>query len=232
MRPFPRPIRQSDGTRRASKTLASVASIFALMSVLSELSLLFALPSRANAAPLPQQDPELRAVVEKAIGEARCFVDKYDSAVWFTLMEPKLRRYVKDRDERLQILQTVYCEAHRDGTTDLPPGLVMALLDVESGFDRWAVSSAGAVGLMQVMPFWPERLGMHRYELTHVEQNLHMGCAILRFYLDAERRDVRKALERYNGSVGHREYPDRVIVRWTNYWRGADDLGRRPVKTS
>jgi soluble lytic murein transglycosylase-like protein len=185
------------------------------------------------AAPLAaQQDPELRAVVERAISEAQCFADRYDSAVWFTLMEPKLRRYVKDKDERLQILQTVYCEAHRSGSTLLPPGLVMAVLDVESGFDRWAVSSAGAVGLMQVMPFWPEKLGMRRYELTHIEPNLHMGCAILRFYLDAERRDVRKALERYNGSIGHREYPDRVIVRWTTYWHGADDLGRGAVKTS
>ena len=179
-----------------------------------------------------QQDPELRAVVQQAISEAQCFTDKYDSAVWFTLMEPKLRRYVKDHDDRLEILQTVYCESHRNGVTLLPPGLVMAVLDVESGFDRWAVSNAGAVGLMQVMPFWPEKLGMRRYELTHIEQNLHMGCAILRFYLEAERRDVRRALERYNGSIGHRDYPDRVIVRWTNYWRGADDLGRGPVKTS
>jgi soluble lytic murein transglycosylase-like protein len=183
-------------------------------------------------APPPQEDPELRAVVQQAINEAQCFADKYDSAVWFTLMEPKLRRYVKDKDERLLILQTVFCESHRTGTTLLPPGLVMAVLDVESGFDRWAVSRAGAVGLMQVMPFWPEKLGMRRYELTHIEPNLHMGCAILRFYLDAERRDVRKALERYNGSIGHRDYPDRVIVRWTTYWHGADDLGRSPVKTS
>jgi|HubBroStandDraft_4_1064222.scaffolds.fasta_scaffold75243_2 soluble lytic murein transglycosylase-like protein len=186
----------------------------------------------ADPAPLPQQDPELRAVVQQAINEAQCFADKYDSAVWFTLMEPKLRRYVKDKDERLLILQTVFCESHRPGATLLPPGLVMAVLDVESGFDHWAVSSAGAVGLMQVMPFWPEKLGMRRYELTHIEPNLHMGCAILRFYLDAERRDVRKALERYNGSIGHRDYPDRVIVRWTTYWHGADDLGRGPVKTS
>jgi soluble lytic murein transglycosylase-like protein len=186
----------------------------------------------AAAVPLPQEDPELRAVVQQAIQEAQCFADKYDSAVWFTLMEPKLRRYVKDKDERLQILQTVYCEAHREGATLLPPGLVMAVLDVESGFDPWAVSSAGAVGLMQVMPFWPEKLGMHRYELTHIEPNLHMGCAILRFYLDNERRDVRKALERYNGSIGHRDYPDRVIVRWTTYWHGADDLGRGPLKPS
>ena len=201
---------------------------WALVGVLS----LASMAPRAATPAGAQEDPELRAVVQQAISEAQCFADKYDSAVWFTLMEPKLRRYVRDEDERLQILQTVYCETHRGGATLLPPGLVMAVLDVESGFNRWAVSSAGAVGLMQVMPFWPERLGMRRYELTHIEPNLHMGCAILRFYLDTERRDVRKALERYNGSIGHRDYPDRVIVRWTTYWRGADDLGRGPIKTS
>lgn len=188
--------------------------------------------SAASARPSPvqpsaQQDPELRAVVEQAIRQAHCFADQYDSAVWFKLMEPKLRRYVKDDPQRLEILQTVYCETHRNGASLLPPGLVMAVLDVESGFDPWAVSSAGAVGLMQVMPFWPEQLGMRRYELTRIAANLTMGCAILRYYLDSERRDVRRALERYNGSIGRREYPDRVIVRWTTYWNGADDLGRQ-----
>jgi soluble lytic murein transglycosylase-like protein len=185
----------------------------------------------ACAAPA-QQDPELRAVVQQAITQAQCFTDQYDSAVWYTLMEPRLRRYVKNDADRLEILRTVYCETHRSGASVLPAGLVMAVLDVESRFDPWAVSSAGAVGLMQVMPFWPERLGMRRYELTRVAANLSMGCAILRYYLDAEQRDVRRALERYNGSIGHRDYPDRVIVRWTSYWSGADDLGRGPVKRS
>ena len=205
-----------------------------LLALVLVLVLVGALPlaDAAPAAPAAQRDPELRAVVQQAIGQAQCFADQYDSAVWYTLMEPKLRRFVKDDKERLEILQTVYCEAHRNGTSVLPPGLIMAVLDVESGFDRWAVSSAGAVGLMQVMPFWPEQLGMHRYELTRIVPNLHMGCAILRFYLDSERRDVRRALERYNGSLGRRDYPDRVIVRWTTYWHGADDLGRAPVKPS
>jgi soluble lytic murein transglycosylase-like protein len=203
------------------------------------LLLAFALGSPANAAALTpatvlpaQQDPALRAVVQQAIDQARCFTDQYDSAVWFKLMEPRLRRYVKEDPERIEILQTVYCETHRQGVSMLPPGLVMAILDVESRFDRWAVSSAGAVGLMQVMPFWPEQLGMRRYELTRVAANVSMGCAILRYYLDNEQRDVRRALERYNGSVGHRDYPDRVIVRWTTYWNGADDLGRTPLKRS
>ena len=179
-----------------------------------------------------QRDPQLQAVVAKAIGEAQCFTDQYDSAVWYTLMEPRLRRIVKEKDERLDILKQVYCETHRPGEARLPPGLVMAVIDVESRFDRWAVSRAGAVGLMQVMPFWPEQLGMHRYELTRVAANVSMGCAILRYYLDSERRDVRRALERYNGAIGRREYPDRVIVRWTTYWNGADDLGRQPIKRS
>jgi soluble lytic murein transglycosylase-like protein len=202
--------------------------------VLALLAPMSMAPRGLAAAPgVPaQSDPELREVVQQAIVQAQCFADKYDSAVWYTLMEPKLRRYVKDDKERLEILQTVYCETHRSGASVLPPGLVMAVLDVESGFDRWAVSSAGAVGLMQVMPFWPEQLGMRRYELTRIAANLHMGCAILRFYLDSEHRDVRRALERYNGSIGRRDYPDRVIVRWTTYWHGADDLGRTPVKPS
>jgi soluble lytic murein transglycosylase-like protein len=186
------------------------------------LLLLFAAPVRAQG----QRDPELRAVVERAISTAECFVDKYDSAVWYTLMEPKLRRVVKDPADRMQILTSAYCEANRQGELRLPPGLIMAVIDVESRFERWAVSSAGAVGLMQVMPFWPGELGMKRHQLVQIESNMRMGCAILRHYLKRERNDVRRALARYNGSVGRREYPDLVITRWHRNWNGADDLGK------
>jgi soluble lytic murein transglycosylase-like protein len=177
-----------------------------------------------------QQDPGLKAVVQQAIGEAACFTDHYDSAVWYTLMEPRLRRIVKDKDERLNILKQVYCETHRAGQARLPPGLIMGVIEVESRFDRYAVSSAAAVGLMQVMPFWPERLGMRRYELVRIAANIRMGCAILRFYLGYEHNDVRKALARYNGSIGRRDYPDKVIYAWTR-WNGADDLGFPPLQT-
>ena len=187
---------------------------------LAALALSGARPACADA----QRDPELEGVVAKAIAQAQCFTDQYDSAVWYTLMEPRLRNFVKEKDERVDILKQVYCETHRPGESRLPPGLVMALIAVESRFDRWAVSPAGAVGLMQVMPFWPEKLGMRRYELVHVGPNIRMGCAILRFYLSYERNDVRKALARYNGSIGRRDYPDKVIYAWTK-WNGADDLG-------
>jgi soluble lytic murein transglycosylase-like protein len=180
-----------------------------------------ALSPRAEA----QRDPELRDTIAQAISSSQCFADRYDSAVWFKMMEPKLRRVVTDPEERMQILQTAFCEAHRPGEQRLPPGLIMAVIDIESRFNRWAVSSAGAVGLMQVMPFWPGELGMRRHELVQVEENMRMGCAILRHYLKRERNDVRRALARYNGSVGRREYPDLVVGRWTRNWNGADDLG-------
>ena len=173
-----------------------------------------------------QQDPELRAVVQQAISEAQCFTDKYDSAVWFTLMEPRLRRRVQDHDERLAILQAVWCEARMAGAAPLPPGLVLAVIDVESAFDRYAVSRVGAVGLMQVMPFWPEKLGMERHQLTKIPSNIHMGCAILRFYLQREKRDFQRALGRYYGNVNDRSYAGLVVNRWTRVWNGADDLGR------
>jgi soluble lytic murein transglycosylase-like protein len=192
---------------------------------LPTLALALLLGLSASAARADQQlDPELREVVARAISEAQCFTDQYDSAVWYTLMEPRLRQIVKDHSERVEILKQVYCETHRAGESRLPPGLVMAVIAVESRFDRWAVSSAGAVGLMQVMPFWPERLGMRRYQLVHVEPNVRMGCAILRFYLGYEHNDVRKALARYNGSPGKRNYPDLVLGAWRR-WNGADDLG-------
>src|SRR3984893_13992764 len=125
-----------------------------------------------------QRDPQLQAVVAKAIAQAQCFTAQCDSSVWYTLMEPRLRRIVKEKDERLDILRQVYCETHRPGEARLPPGLVMAVIGVERRFDRWAVSRAGAVGLMQVMPFWPERLGMRRYERIHVSANRRTGWAI------------------------------------------------------
>jgi soluble lytic murein transglycosylase-like protein len=187
-----------------------------------------------GAAPLAladgQRDPELRDIVARAIAEKECFPKKSDATVWYKLMEPKLRRAVKDHEERLQILKAVYCEAHRPGEQRLPPGLVMAVIDVESAFNRWAVSSAGAVGLMQIMPFWPEDLGMKRHQLTQVDANMRMGCAILRYYLRREKNDIRKALARYNGSVGKRTYPDKIVQRWTTRWNGADDLGMKSAQ--
>jgi soluble lytic murein transglycosylase-like protein len=191
------------------------------------LALLAVLPIAGHAAPAAdaQREPELKGTVQHAIEAAECFEDRYDSAVWYKMMEPRLRKRVPDRDERMAILKNVFCEANRAGETRIPPGLVMAIMEIESNFNRYAVSYAGAVGLMQVMPFWPESLGMRRHQLVKVSENIRMGCAIFRFYLKRENNNIARALARYNGSVGKRWYSDKVINQWTR-WNGADDLGR------
>jgi len=190
------------------------------------LSLSLLLPGGAAAAPAAdaQREPELRGAVQHAIEQAECFEDRYDSAVWYKMMEPRLRQRVPDREERMSILKNVFCEANRPGEPRLPPGLVMAIIDIESGFNRYAVSNAGAVGLMQVMPFWPENLGMRRHQLVRAPENIRMGCAIFRAYLKRD-NNVARALQRYNGSTGKRAYSDKVIAQWSR-WNGADDLGR------
>lgn len=163
-----------------------------------------------------QQDPELGKLLRQALQAERCFEDKFDQQVWRAAMEPHLQRVLSHPGERADILYHVHCEARR---LKLPPGLVMAVIDVESRFDRWAVSSAGAVGLMQIMPFWPRELGMTNDQLVRIPQNIRMGCTILRFYLDREKGDYTKALARYNGSVGRRNYSDLVLGRLAKRWQ-------------
>ena len=177
---------------------------------------LWVLPGAARAD--EQRDPELKALLQKIIGSADCFADKYESEVWYKTMEPRLAQFVPTHAERVEILDHVYCEAKRDPTLQIPPDLVLALMEVESRFDRWAVSPAGAVGLMQVMPFWPRELGVQN-QLVKVAPNIRMGCEILRYYLRLEHHNWSLALARYNGSVGRNKYPALVIQRWDRAWR-------------
>ncbi|HWJ05029.1 MAG TPA: transglycosylase SLT domain-containing protein [Steroidobacteraceae bacterium] len=184
---------------------------------LAGLLLLGALPW-APAWADRQMDPELRGVIAAVIEPTRCFDDKYERAVWFATMEPRLQRYVADAKEREQILHNVHCESRRVG---IPPELVLAVMDVESRFDRFAVSSAGAVGLMQVMPFWPKQLGMTNDQLVRVADNVRMGTTILGYYLRKERGDYQRALQRYNGRLGRPTYSDLVLDRFVARWRVA-----------
>jgi soluble lytic murein transglycosylase-like protein len=193
--------------RNASMPRAAVIAALLLLAAL-------ALPWPAARADR-QMDPELRGVIAAAIESTRCFDDKYERAVWFATMEPRLLRYVANDNERGQILQAVHCEAKR---VNIPPELVLAVMDVESRFDRYAVSSAGAVGLMQVMPFWPHELGMTNDQLVRIADNVRMGTTILGYYLRKERGNYQRALQRYNGSLGRPHYSDLVIDRLAARW--------------
>ena len=166
-----------------------------------------------------QREPELKALLQRIINSsADCFADRYDAEVWHKAMEPRLLRFIASHEERFEILDHVYCEAKRDPQMQIPPDLVLALIEVESRFNRWAVSPAGAVGLMQVMPFWPTELGVQN-ELVRTAPNIRIGCEILRYYLRAEHHDWTRALARYNGSTGRREYPELIMKRWRLAWR-------------
>lgn len=167
----------------------------------------------AFAQQLP--DPELREVLRAAAGAADSFEDRYDAEVWLTDMSRRLERQIKDPEERINLLTRVHYEAAR---AELPPELVLAVIEVESNFDRYAVSVAGALGLMQIMPFWLNEIGRPDDNLLHVDTNLRYGCTILKFYLDKEKGDLRRALGRYNGSLGKRKYPNKVITKLSEKW--------------
>lgn len=135
---------------------------------------------------------------------------------WLGAASEKLRRRIAEHHTRVEFLQTLWYESRRAG---LEAALVLGLIQVESGFRKYAISSAGARGYMQVMPFWSRLIGDGvASRLFHTQTNLRFGCVILRHYLDTERGDLFLALGRYNGSRGKREYPDKVLAaraRWT-----------------
>ena len=160
-------------------------------------------------------DPVLRERLIEAVHDTRSFKDRFAAEVWLLDMSTRLERFIEDPQERLRILKSIHEEATR---ADLAPELVLAVIEVESYFDRYAISSAGAQGLMQVMPFWLKEIGQPNDNLFDVKTNLRMGCTILRYYLDMENGDKQKALARYNGSLGKRIYPDKVFTVLSRRW--------------
>jgi soluble lytic murein transglycosylase-like protein len=178
--------------------------------------LLLGLAMPVAAQPSPGEvDPELRRVLQLAVENAGSFVDRFDAEVWLSDMSRRLERQVPDSEERMLILRLVHKHA---AMFDLPPELVLAVIDVESNFDRYAISWAGALGLMQVMPFWRNEIGRPEDDLHDIRTNLLYGCRILAYYIEKEKGDRRAALARYNGSRGQRWYPDRVFDRLSSKW--------------
>jgi soluble lytic murein transglycosylase-like protein len=162
-----------------------------------------------------QLDEDLRKRLIEAINDSQSFKDKFVAEVWLTDMSRRMHRYVKDEEERIAILKVLHEEATR---VDIPPELVLAVIQIESAFNRFAISSVGARGLMQVMPFWLKEIGKPDENMFDIRVNLRMGCTILRYYLDKEKNDKTKALARYNGSVGKRKYPDKVFKALSTRW--------------
>ena len=162
----------------------------------------------------------VQAILRKAVVDHSPAPDSFrgaplERANWLSAMSPRLMKRIPNDQDRYDTLKKIHYEATRAG---LDPQLVLGLIQVESGFRQYAVSSAGARGYMQVMPFWVKLIGRPDDNLFDRNTSLRYGCTILRHYLDIEKGDLFRALGRYNGSLGKPEYPNMVRAAWQNQW--------------
>lgn len=164
----------------------------------------------------------VRLALSKAVNDPRPPKPTFDNIEerinylhWLGEMSDRLHRRIPDKQTRLDFLATVWYEAKRAG---LDHAMVLGLIQVESGFRRYAISIVGARGYMQVMPFWSRVIGdRDAQKLFDMQANLRYGCAILRTYIDMEGGNLYLALGRYNGSRGKPEYPNAVLANWKNW---------------
>ncbi|MDG5826883.1 lytic transglycosylase domain-containing protein (plasmid) [Xylella fastidiosa subsp. pauca] len=181
-----------------------------------------ALPCRltlAGAQVEEQLSTSVRAGLSASLSDKAAPESIFPSVVaktaWLTNKAALLAKRMPDVQYRIAFLKTVYYEATRAG---LDPELVLGVIQTESAFRKYAVSTVGARGYMQVMPFWVKDIGRPTDDLFHLRTNLRYGCTILRHYLDTERGNLFLALGRYNGSRGQASYPNLVLASWSQ-WR-------------
>jgi soluble lytic murein transglycosylase-like protein len=158
----------------------------------------------------------LQAAISDRAAPHMVFSSESEGNAWLLEMSSRLAGKIPNSTTRTEFLTTVHYEASRAG---LDPQMVLGLIQVESNFRKYAVSTAGARGFMQVMPFWVKVIGKPEQNLFHLRTNLRYGCTILRHYLAIENGDYYRALGRYNGSLGKPEYPNLVLAGWHGYWK-------------
>jgi soluble lytic murein transglycosylase-like protein len=163
-------------------------------------------------------DAALVAALKQAVEDVHSPPQQLDAMLWLAQMSKRLASRIPDPFYRVRLLRMIHEEAMRAG---LDPKLVLAVIQVESGFDRFSVSRSGARGLMQIMPFWKKEIGHPDDNLFHPRTNLRYGCTILRFYIDQQRGEVASALAAYNGSSGKSDYPDKVYLALRGRWQAA-----------
>ncbi len=168
-----------------------------------------------------------KAVADTAVKNA-AFSSTPEVQSWLAEMSRRLERRIPDAEYRQDFLNTLHYESIRAG---LDPEMVLGLIEVESGFRKYAVSSATAQGYMQIMPFWTKTIGTTDHNLFHLRTNLRYGVTILRHYIDIESGDLFRALGRYNGSLGKPEYPNAVYAAWRNkFTYGIQPVRARPSR--
>lgn len=172
--------------------------------------------STLQASQTENEQTNLVNALTTAFADQHSFDDEYVGQVWLASMSDPLSRWIDDTEDRIRLLKLIHAEASRAG---LEPGLVLALIQVESAFDNYAISYAGARGMMQIMPFWKQEIGREEDNLMDTPTNLRYGTTILAHYIELENGSVIRGLARYNGSRGQTWYPKRVLTYWNRYWR-------------
>jgi len=175
----------------------------------------------------------VKAMMQRSISDKAAprliFATPEEGQAWLNEMSKRLEKRIPNAAYREDVLRTVHYEATRAG---LDPQMVLGLIQVESGFKKYAVSSVGARGFMQIMPFWVKSIGDKDHNLFQLRTNLRYGCTILRHYLDIERGDLYRALGRYNGSLGRPQYPNLVLGAWRKHWHYTPQFGAGAIKVS
>jgi soluble lytic murein transglycosylase-like protein len=188
-------------------------------SLILAAGLLFACAAQAGGQIYTPLSASVRAVLQRNVSDQAspklAFATQYEADFWLNEMSRRLQKNLPDAAYRADFLKSVHYEATRAG---LDPQLVLGLIEVESGFKKYAVSKVGARGYMQVMPFWVNEIGTKEHDLFHLRINLRYGCTILRHYLDIEKGNLYRALGRYNGTLGKPGYPNLVRAAWRNHW--------------
>jgi len=197
------------------------------------LGLILSLNSHAGSQIEEPLSHAVKAMMQRSISDKApaklVFASEKEGDAWLLNMSSRLQKRIPNAAYREDLLRTVHYEASRAG---LDPQLVLGLIQVESGFNKYAVSAAGARGFMQIMPFWPRAIGAPDHNLFLLRTNLRYGCTILRHYLDRENGDLFRALGRYNGSLGQSAYPSLVLATWRKHWDYPSQNGNLPAKYS
>ena len=192
---------------------------FALLLPVATAWVCFSPVTQAGAQDERALSASVRAVLQRAVADQAApklaFSSQQEAQFWLSEMSDRLKTKMPNDEDRREFLSTVHYEAVRAG---LDPHLVLSLIQVESNFNKYAVSRVGARGYMQVMPFWVKAIGTSEHNLFHLRVNLRYGCTIMRHYLDMEKGDLYRALGRYNGSLGRAEYPNLVKAAWHKRW--------------
>ncbi|MDA8328366.1 MAG: lytic transglycosylase domain-containing protein [Betaproteobacteria bacterium] len=183
------------------------------------LAMCYGLPAMAGHQLYEPLSNSVCASLSSAVSDSpvthAALLESPDAKAWLQEMSRRLARRMPDSQQRMEFLSTVYYESVRAG---LDPEMVMGLIEVESGFNKYALSTADARGYMQVMPFWVGLVGTKGQDLFHLRTNLRYGCNILRLYVDMENGNLYRALGRYNGSLGQPQYPMMVVEAWKKHW--------------